>query len=112
MPNIVDDIAIHLPYYLLAEDRNILLRNLSAVSRGETASYILSEYHDEYKNQILQGDVWSGFRMRKFDSGEQVSVHGIILSNSCDINPEISRVVTPRLVFAPLTKMSTFRRML
>lgn len=50
--------------------------------------------------------------MRVFESGEQRSIKGIVLSNICDIDPENSRTASPRVIFAPLTELPSFENML
>lgn len=101
-----------IPYYLTAEDRKILVDELKAISQGGTADYFLSPYHDSFKEDMLQGDGWRGFQLFMFDSGERRSVRGLVLSNSCDVDPENPRDVPARLIFAPLVKLSIYEKLL
>ncbi|MFV0513486.1 MAG: hypothetical protein ACK5MY_07625 [Jhaorihella sp.] len=101
-----------IPYYLTAEDRQVLVDQLKAISRGGTADYFLDPYRDNFKADMLQGDGWRGFQLFKFDTGERRSVQGLVLSNSCDVDPENPRDVPARLIFAPLVKLAAYEALL
>ncbi len=101
-----------IPYYLTAEDRQTLVKELQAVASGETVNYFLSSYHDSFKDSMLQGDGWRGFQLFLFDTGERRSVRGLVLSNSCDVDPANRRDVPARVVFAPLVRLSTYQKLL
>lgn len=101
-----------IPYYLTAEDRQVLVDQLKAISRGGTADYFLDPYRDNFKADMLQGDGWRGFQLFKFDTGERRSVQGLVLSNSCDVDPENPRDVPARLIFAPLVKLAAYETLL
>ncbi|MBZ4023745.1 hypothetical protein CKO11_14925 [Rhodobacter sp. TJ_12] len=101
-----------IPYYLTAEDQKVLLDELTAISRGGTAEYLLGAYRDSFKKVMLQGDGWRGFQLFLFETGERRSVRGIVLSNSCDVDPENPRDVPARVIFAPMVKLAAFKRLL
>ncbi|PYF12021.1 hypothetical protein C8J30_102336 [Rhodobacter viridis] len=101
-----------IPYYLSAQDQKALLDELTAISRGGTAEYLLSTYRDSFKEVMLQGDGWSGLQLFLFDTGDRKSVRGIVLSNSCDVDPENPRDVPARVIFAPLVKLAAFKTVL
>ena len=102
----------HIPYYLTAEDRHVLVSELNAIIAGGAVNYFLSSYHDSFKAEMLQGDGWRGFQLFLFDSGERHSVRGIVLSNSCDVDPANTREIPARVVFAPLVRLAAFRALL
>lgn len=108
----VEDLKKHIPFYLTAADQTALVAELKAFSAGTTPNYFLSDYHNEYKLNMLQGDGWPGFQLRLFDSGERKSVRGMVLSNSCDVDPTNKREVSTRVVFTPLVKLTTYRELL
>lgn len=108
----VESLQQQIPYYLTAEDRQALVDELKAISHGGTASYLLSPYHDSFKDEMLQGDGWRGFQLFMFDSGDRRSVRGIVLSNSCDVDPGNPREVPARVIFAPLVKLSAYEALL
>lgn len=101
-----------IPYYLTAEDQKALLEELTAISRGGTAEYLLGVYQDSFKEVMLQGDGWRGLQLFLFETGERRSVRGIVLSNSCDVDPENLREVPARVIFAPLVKLAAFKALL
>ncbi len=101
-----------IPYYLTAEDKRILTNELKEISQGGTANYLLSPQHDSFLEDMLQGDGWEGFYLFKYPDGKRISVRGLVLSNSCDINPDNSRDVPSRVLFAPLVKLSKFEVLL
>ena len=61
---------------------------------------------------MLQGDGWRGFQIFIFETGERRSVKGIVLSNSCDVDPDNPRDLPTRVTFAPLVKLSSFENLL
>lgn len=101
-----------IPYYLTAEDQKALLDELTAISRGGTAEYLLGAFRDSFKAVMLQGDGWRGFQLFLFETGDRRSVRGIVLSNSCDVDPENPRDVPARVIFAPLVKLAAFKDLL
>lgn len=101
-----------IPYYLTAEDRQVLVDELRAISNGGTASYFLSSFRDSFKGDMLQGDGWRGFQLFRFDTGELCSVQALVMSNSCDIDPGHTRDIPARVIFAPLVKLAAYERAL
>jgi len=45
-----------IPFYLTAEDQQMLVRELKAVAGGGSANYLLNDYRDSFKDVMLQGD--------------------------------------------------------
>ncbi|MFZ5708815.1 MAG: hypothetical protein ACOY4T_03890 [Pseudomonadota bacterium] len=101
-----------IPFYLTADDQQVLVRELKAIAGGGAADYLLGEYRDSFKDVMLQGDGWRGFQLFIFESGERRSVRGVVLSNSCDVDPENPRDVPARVIFAPLVKLSAYEALL
>lgn len=104
----VESLQQQIPYYLATEDRQALVDELKAISRGGTADYFLSPYMDAFKADMLQGDGWRAFQLFKFETGERLSVQGVVISNSCDVDPENRRDMPARVIFAPLVKLSAY----
>lgn len=107
-----DQISTSLPYYLTAEDRAVLIKELESISVGGSGNYFLSNYDSQFANDVLQGDGWQGFDIYLFESDARRTVRGIVLSNSCDIDPSNQRDQMPRVVFAPIVKLSNFESVL
>jgi len=73
---------------------------------GAQTGYYLSAAQDSFANERLQGDGWRGLPLFSFASGERKDVRGILLSNTCDVSPENDRTLPPKLVFAPIIRLS------
>lgn len=108
----LESLQQQIPYYLTAEDRQVLVDELKAISKGGTADYFLSPYNDAFHHDMLQGDGWRAFQLFMFDTGERRSVQGLVLSNSCDVEPGNARDVPARVIFAPLVKLSVYEGLL
>lgn len=108
----VDTLRQQIPHYLTSSDRKVLLDGLKAIASGEKVNYFLSPYNDTFKNKMLQGDGWRGFQLFNFSTGKRLSVKGIVLSNSCDIDPENSEQIPSRVIFAPLVKLEKYKFLL
>lgn len=108
----VDSLQQHIPFYLTSEDQRALVEELNAIASGGTANYLLSAYNDTFKDDMLQGDGWRGFQLFLFETGERRPVRGLVLSNSCDVDPANPRDVPARVIFAPLVKLSAFKGLL
>ena len=107
-----ENLKRQIPYYLTAEDRRVLVDELKAIASGQKVSYILGSFHDNFIDTMLQGDGWRGFQVFSFETGERRSVRGLVLSNSCDIDPDNPRDLPTRIIFVPLVKLSTYQSML
>ena len=107
-----ENLQKQIPFYLAAEDQQALIRELKVIADGGAADYLLGEYRDSFKDVMLQGDGWRGFQLFIFESGMRRSVRGVVLSNSCDVDPENPRDVPARVIFAPLVKLSVYEALL
>lgn len=108
----VESLQKQIPYYLTAQDRRALVDELAKISKGGKADYFLSPYHDTFKADMLQGDGWRGFQLFLFETGEKRSVQGLVMSNSCDVEPGNVRDVPARVMFAPLVRLSDYEALL
>ena len=105
-----DALQQQIPHYLTSKKE--LLKGLEAISSGGKTNYFMSSYDDTYENAMLQGDGWRGFRLFDFDTGERISVRGLVLSNTCDIDPENSREFPVLVTFVPLIELADYRSIL
>lgn len=105
-PEPFEEFKVFLPPYLSAVDRKILFDDLSKFPN--ISNFYLQDSPDEF----LQGDGWTGFAVVDVDSERSGVVEGLILSNSCDIDPRNERALAPRLLFAPLIRMATLEDLL
>lgn len=65
-------------------------------------------YINKYPSEVLQGDGWPKLEVIRFEDGERIRIKGIVLSNTCDIAPGNERAIPPKLVFAPIIKLSNY----
>jgi hypothetical protein len=104
MADIEELARTYLPKYLTPKQQNELwaeLRDFPSIG-----SFYLPP--DATSEQALQGDGWRGLVVVRFETGEQRSVTGLILSNSCDIAPENQRALPTNVVFAPLVALDRY----
>ena len=106
----IDTLRQQIPYYLT--NRKELLEGLKAIASGGKDDYFMSPYNDSFKNQMLQGDGWRGFQLFDFDTGERISVRGLVLSNTCDIDPKNSRETPTLVTFVPLLELADYMSIL
>lgn len=102
----MEQIKDQIPYYLTKEQGEGLLLELEKYN-GKT-----SLYTGTHADSILQGDGWSGFQLFDFVSEKKQRVRGILLSNSCDIDPTNARSFAGKVTFAPIIRLGRFRAML
>lgn len=102
----VESIKEQIPYYLTEDKKTALVKALADFP--DRFDYYISRYKDE----VLQGDGWSGLELVNFESGQRRAVKGIVLSNSCDVDPENRRDLPVNLTFAPIIKLSNYAALL
>lgn len=103
----VDDLRQHFPDYLSSDKKEKLADALDSFDSSSSPLYTTQSVED-----LLQGDIWSGFEIVEFESGERRWIKGIVLSNSCDVSTDNSRHTPPNIVIAPVVKLSSLRRVL
>ncbi len=105
----VDSLREHIPYYLTQDQKEGLKRALEDFSRkGESASY----YTTHHQGELLQGDGWGALEIIQFKDTRRISTKGILLSNTCDMDPGNKRERPPNIVFAPIISLSRYRELL
>jgi hypothetical protein len=96
-----EQIHDYLPQYLTPKKQRALA---DALADFENRDYYTQLYPDE----MLQGDGWSSIEIMRFETGDRDRIKGILLSNSCDIDPKNRRDFPPRIVFAPLVRLEAY----
>lgn len=99
-----EQLGRQLPYYLTAPQKTELVDALSSFNHGRHVNYYISQY----ENVMLQGDCWPNLPVMDINTGERKDVKGVILSNSCDISSGNTRIVTPKIVFAPIVSLNGY----
>lgn len=110
----IESLKEQIPFYLTSEDKDILVREINSIANGsaKNVDFSLPTSRDDFSNDILQGDGWKGFILYNFDTGDKKNVKGMVLSNSCDVDPANKRDTPSRIIFSPLVKLDAFRKML
>lgn len=101
-----DSIRDHIPPYLTKDEKDGLLRELAAWPRP------IKYYTPGSDAEILQGDTWTKIPIRNSETGELAQVNGLVLSNSCAIDPENTRSIPPKVVVAPLVDLERYGQLL
>ena len=101
-----ETIQEHIPYYLTQEAKDNLVKVLQDFPRNTPY------YTTRHPTAVLQGDGWSSLVLINYETGERKKVRGIILSNSCDIDPDNKRDIPAKLTFAPIVKLKHYADLL
>ena len=102
----VEKLTLQLPHYLTAPRREGIRRALAEFP--EIRFFYLNAYHDE----VLQGDAWSQLTALNFADGSRKKIRGVVLSNSCEVDPGNQSILFPQLVFVPLLRVNTLTEFL
>jgi hypothetical protein len=90
-----------LPYYLTQGKKEALTQ---AIRDFPNCNYYVSGLDKD----LLQGDGWNSVEVVSFQNGERAKIHGIMLSNSCDVDEKNNRDRSPLITFAPLISKNSF----
>ena len=93
------------PYYLTEERKKGLLEALNNVPSRRY-------YANLADPEPLQGDGWRGLKVRRFEDGALDGIKGIVLTNSCDLAGENSRLMPVQVNFAPLISLDRYLNLL
>jgi len=104
-----DDIKKYLPQYLSAKSTNQLFEDLDAFPENLDKLYSDKVLKEE---SVFQGDGMFELPMIFLPSTEIKNEKGIVLSNTCDINPKNERPIEPRMVYAPLLSLAKYENLL
>lgn len=107
-PKVFEQFRVFLPSYLNTNQARSLFSELSQFP--DNLDYYWG--HSQRKDELLQGDGWRGFLVRDFRTGEQKSVSGVVLSNSCDVAVGNLRNLPANILFAPLIALEAYRKRL
>ncbi len=104
----LEEIAAFLPQWLSNEQKGSLFRELEKVPVG----FKFYDGTEQFRDEFLQGDGWSGFVAIDFETLQRQQVSGVIISNSCDIDPNNREDHERNILFAPLLSLARFRNCL
>lgn len=101
-------LQVNVPYYLTGPQKEALRQALKDFPRR--IDYYLCTPGGDLG--ILQGDGWTRLAIVNLFSGARKEVRGIVLSNSCDIDPDNRRDIPPNIVFSPLIRLADYKTIL
>lgn len=99
----------YLPDFLSRRSYEEVIGQLNNIS-GLTDYYWHGENADAYF--MLQGDAWTGVPIVNQDSGERKTVTAVVVSNSCDIDPNNVGRPDKHVVVSPLINLIDYENLL
>ncbi|MFW5954847.1 MAG: hypothetical protein ACOCSG_06030 [Guyparkeria sp.] len=99
-----DSMEQQIPYYLTRPRAEGLLAELEKFRRSEPIDYFI----DGCPEEMLQGDCWSGLKVVDIRSDRSQCIKGVVLSNSCDVDPGNRRDFPAKIVFAPIVSLDSY----
>lgn len=106
----IEDIQKYLPQYLSSESQDALFNDLKEYPNNldkRLYSYSLQESENVY-----QGDGINGIPVVNLPDTTLYNLPVVVLSNTCDVNPENPRFFKQRLLYAPIFDLDKYHRML
>ncbi len=97
---LLENIQQYFPYYLTAADKRDLYAEIRRFPNNK--EFYLANI---YQNKTLQGDGWRSFVLANIESSEKKSISGVVVSNSCDIDPDNGLREGQKILFAPLIRL-------
>lgn len=101
-----ESIQDQIPSYLSQKDKENLARALNDFPRK------IDYYTNLFPDEALQGDGWTSVEVIRFEDGSRKLIKAVLLSNSCDVDPENSRALSTNLNFASVVKLNRYRDLL
>jgi len=102
-----DDIKLYLPKFLSDEDSKELQRAVSAMLAGTPKSYYTNRLAQE--PILYQGDGIINLPYLELPRVDIKDVNAMVLSNTCDVDPENPRDFPPRVLYAPIMPLANYR---
>src|SRR5439155_2632909 len=96
---------VFLPKYLSPHDQKELYSELGKFP--DKLNYYMP--HGSYANNVLQGDGWRGFVVIDFETSARKTISAVVISNSCDIDPENQANSPRKILFAPIVAVAALR---
>jgi len=100
--------SIFLPKYLSPEQHRQLYKELQAFPAN--TNYYTQK--PELRDELLQGDGWTGLVAINFKTKESKPISGVIISNSCDVSTDNERALPVNILFAPIIRLTRYEKLL
>lgn len=105
-----DDIKLYLPKYLSPFAEQNLFEQLKQFPNN-IDNRIYSEITRQ-ENILYQGDGIEGLLVTNLPNPDIRSANAMVLSNTCDINPQNKRLFSSQFCYSPILKMAKFKEQL
>ena len=113
----MDDVAspfdehagVFLPEFLTKSQQSELLAELKKFPAGSMEYYWRT---NQYRGSALQGDAYCDVELRSPDSGEHDAYDAVLLSNTCDVDPQNVRNLPMYALLAPLVSFDAVKDLL
>ena len=106
----IEDCKIYLPKYLSAESEKELYSSLKDFP--DNIDSRIYTHHLKNTNIIYQGDALKEMEVINLPDKTIKPVTSLIISNTCDIDPENKRVFPSRVLYAPIIDLYKYRNLL
>lgn len=106
----LDDIRLYLPKYLSPETEGKLFDDLKGYPENIDAR--MYGFIGKSDSVLYQGDGLNSMPVVILPSKESRDVPCIVISNTCDINPENEKKYAPNVVYAPVASLRKYREVL
>lgn len=105
-----EEVKKYLPHYLSATSQHDLFRELKQFPKN--IDQRLYSSFSLKRALIYQGDGLDGLMVINLPQLDSNELPAMVLSNTCDINPENKRFFPSRLVYAPIFQLERYQAML
>jgi len=102
-----EEIKDYLPKYLTPESEKTLFEELKRFPDNIDSRLYTNYLKDE--NIIFQGDGIEGLLFVNLPDQKIGKVSAMILSNTCDINPENVRLYQPNIIYSPIINLEKYK---
>ena len=106
----LEEIKKYLPQYLSAVSQEELFEELKDFPGNIDQRFYSNRLIDH--DLIYQGDGIDGLMVSNFPSNEIGYLPAIVISNTCDINPNNPRYFPSRITYAPIFQIEKYKQML
>ncbi len=107
MSIVFDDIKTFLPKYLSEENHKKLFEEISNFPNNLDSRFYTSYLKEE--NVIFQGDGIKKLKFADLAKGQFYDSPAIILSNTCDIDPNNQRLFSANICYAPIFSLKKYQ---
>jgi hypothetical protein len=106
-----DELKDYLPYYLSDKSLDKLFEQIDEmVKKGFNNEVYTTKLKSE--KYIFQGDGLDKMSIVNMPDNELIPTRVIVLSNSCDINPENERIYSSNICYAPIIRLNSYIQLL